>query len=352
MSVQLAVEDVPSPPQVSLSVINATSIQVLWTAPQSTHALKYQVSYQAADLSGSTTTIDVAVGSPARLAVTGLTTGQLMQVNVRAANLYGWSAMGTAEIASFAAPFTPPDLVSAVLHESWPQSVINITWTPVQFATSYRLFIQQYLVDQGGWGTLLEQQEAYTKTAAVVRGLTSETMYRFRVFAANQAGSDASGQYSNNVTTSVVLQPTLAVQNLSCASTTSSSLLITWTQSSDQLSITEAFRVEVSTAANFAVASTRTLPEVVRNTLAVGQDFSFVNVTALTTLTRYFVRVTPRSANILGYLTVPSATVAATPVPPPTQAVTNLQVIRFVNPHTQIFFVVASAAAAFLGVVF
>ncbi len=354
-SVQLAVEDVPSAPQVALSVVNATSIQVSWTAPQSTHALKYQVSYQPADSSGSATTVDVAVGSSTVLVITGLTTEQLMRVNVRASNLYGWSAFGTGTIASFAAPFTPPASVTALLHPSWPQSVINITWTSVEFATSYRLFIQQYVVNLGDWGALMEQQEPYTQTAAVVRGLTSETMYRFRVFSANQAGSDPLGQYSNNLTTNAVQQPTVAVQNLTCTSTTSSSLLITWTQGSDQLSITEAFRVEVSTAVNFAGGSTRTLPEVVRNTLASGLEALFVNVTALTTLTRYYVRVTPRSANILGYVGVPSATVSAIPVPPPTQAVTNLQVMRFVKIHIHAISAhaapAAPAAALFPGII-
>lgn len=121
------------------------------------------------------------------------------------------------------------------------------------------------------------------------------------------------------------------------------SLNLEWAQSWEELSITEAYRMEVSTSSSFTSPGTVTAPEVINpylgrapisianSTVIEAPPMIFGNVTGLSVGTRYFVRVTPRTANRTGYSGVPTATTDATPVLPATLAVQGLEVVSILD---------------------
>jgi len=121
------------------------------------------------------------------------------------------------------------------------------------------------------------------------------------------------------------------------------SLNLEWAQSWEELSITEAYRLEVSTSSSFPFPGTTTAPEVINlylgsaaanvtnSSVVEAPPKIYGNVTGLTVGTRYFVRVTPRSANRTGYEGVPSAATDATPVLPATLPVQGLRVVSILD---------------------
>lgn len=353
-TITLSVENVPTAPPAFISSITATTVEVSWSPPPSSQLLKYEIYYQNSDGSGVVYKLVVPgdfLTTVLRQTITGLTTSTPILISLRAGNLFGFGPYTNLTVTPFAAPTVAPASASAAASPVLPQSVATVSWAAVQFAAKYKIESQLFNATTGVYGAFVSLGD-FQGTVTNITGLFANSTYKFRVSAGNPAGYDPTGVVSNSVTTAAIRQPLLAVSDLVVNGATSSSLILQWTQSWDDLAITEAFQIQVSTTTSFTAATTITAPAVInpylgrrespadanstngssiRRRLLEATPTVYGNVTGLTVNTVYYIRVTPRSANTLAYSGVPFASASATPVNAAFLPVVGLQVVSILD---------------------
>lgn len=181
-----------SPSGLTASSISTTSATVSWTAVSG--ATSYDVDYKA---SASSTWINAATGTTAiSVGLTGLTQGTTYDYRVRTNCASGSSAYSTAQFTTTGtvACAVPTGLTSSAVTSSGA----TVSWTAVSGALSYDV---DYKPNSSS--TWTNAATATTSTSVALSGLTSATLYDWRVRATCSAGSStyATAQFTTLSTT-------------------------------------------------------------------------------------------------------------------------------------------------------
>ena len=199
-----------TPTGLAAGTITTNSIAMSWTAVSGATSYKLE-----AQINGTWTT--VYTGSNASYTHAGLTANTTYNYRVSATNTGGTSAASTAASAktnavTVAAPTTPTKLAAG----SATASSLNVTWTAVSGATSYKLEAQI----GGTWTTIYTGSNAsFSHT-----GLTAGTSYSYRISAENAGGFSAVSATVTGKTSALPTAPT----KLAAGSATANSLKLTW----------------------------------------------------------------------------------------------------------------------------
>lgn len=140
--------------------------------------------------------------------ITGLTTGTLYSVRIRATNAAG---TGSASAAVAAVPHTTPGAPTSLSATSGPASA-SLTWSAPSSDGGRPVtdYVVQYATSAGGtYSTFADG--ASSATTANVTGLTNGTTYYFRVAAVNTAGQGGFSSLASTVPLSAPSAPTVGV---------------------------------------------------------------------------------------------------------------------------------------------
>jgi hypothetical protein len=181
-----------SPSGLTASSITTTSATVSWTAVSG--ATSYDVDYKA---SSSSTWINAATGTTAvSVGLTGLTQGTTYDYRVRTNCASGSSAYSAAQFTTTGtvACAAPTGLTSSAVTSSGA----TVSWTAVSGALSYDV---DYKLNSSS--TWTNAASATTSTSVALSGLTSATLYDWRVRATCSAGNStyATAQFTTLSTT-------------------------------------------------------------------------------------------------------------------------------------------------------
>jgi hypothetical protein len=181
-----------SPAGLVSSAITTTSATVGWTAVSG--AVSYDVDYKA---SSSATWINAATGTTATsVGLTGLTAGTTYDYRVRTNCASGSSAYSAAQFTTTGtiACSAPTGLTSSAVTATGA----TVSWTAVSGALNYDV---DYKANSSA--TWINAATGTTSTSAALSGLTSATLYDWRVRANCSAGSStyATAQFTTITTT-------------------------------------------------------------------------------------------------------------------------------------------------------
>ena len=202
-----------SPTNFAASVISASEIDLSWTAVSNATNYKIERSIDNTTWTQLSTSL---TGSSASFHDTSAVAGTTYYYRISAIDAAGTSAP-SAPVSGLTYPAAPVVSGTAI-----STTQINITWPAVQSATSYTIVSSS----DGGttWNTPGNTQAGNTFQAT---GLTADTSYQFQVTATNASGTSVA---SNTFTLSTLLG---AVTNFATASTTPTSINLTWTAVTD-----------------------------------------------------------------------------------------------------------------------
>ncbi|MGB5052698.1 MAG: LamG-like jellyroll fold domain-containing protein, partial [Caldilineaceae bacterium] len=200
----------------------------------------------------------------------------------------------------------PPTSPTSLVATSPSQSSISVSWNPATDNVS----VAGYIVErcQGTGCSNFTQVGTPTASPFVDTGLTANTFYNYHVRATDAAGN-LSG-WSNVVGATTLAPDTQAPTvptNLTATAASSSTINLTWTASTDNVSVT-GYQVERCSGASCSTFTQVGTPS--------SNSFSDTGLSA-TTLYRYRVRATDGGNNLSNYSNIESAT---TPEAPPISA--------------------------------
>jgi hypothetical protein len=179
-----------SPAGLTASAITTTSATVGWTAVSG--AVSYDVDYKA---STSSTWINAATATTATsVGITGLTQGTTYDYRVRTNCASGSSAYSAAQFTTTSSCGTPTGLTSSGVTTTGA----TVSWTAVSGASSYAV---DYKANSSS--TWISAATATTGTSISLSGLTSGTLYDWRVRATCSGGNSAyaTAQFTTTSTT-------------------------------------------------------------------------------------------------------------------------------------------------------
>ena len=194
----------------------------------------------------------------------------------------------------------PPSVPAGLMAPSTTSGSISLAWTPS--TDNVQVTGYQILRAPGASGGTFAQIGTSTSASFVNSGLTANTTFRYQVRAVDAAGNASA--VSNTVTATTQMggggdtQPPTAPANLAAPSTTSSSVSLTWTASTDNVQVTgyESCRAPGTSGGTFTQIGTSTTTSFVNSGLTANTAF------------RYQVRATDAAGN----LSAVSNTVTAT----------------------------------------
>ncbi len=183
-----------APTGLAASVHSATEVDLTWTPVADATSYKIERSINAGVAWTAIAPNPALTGSSSSYADTAVTAGSTDYYRISAISPSGTS------VPSGSVHVTTPPATTTLTATDVSASVINVAWTASSAATSYLLSISS---DGGTTWT----QEAIT-TAPVVSyvatGLTSDTLYKFKVNAVNAGGNSAA---SNTASATTLLAP-------------------------------------------------------------------------------------------------------------------------------------------------
>jgi hypothetical protein len=211
--------------------------------------------------------------------------------------------LGAYNFGSYVPDTTPPTSTTNLVANATSQSSITLTWT----AATDNVAVTGYTVErcQGTGCTTFTQVGTPSASPFVDSGLTANTFYNYHVRATDAAGN-LSG-WSNVVGATTQAPDTQAPTtpaNLTASASSSSTINLTWTASTDNVAVT-GYKVERCSG-----ASCTTFTQIGTPTT---NSYSDTGLSA-STLYRYQVRATDSAGNNSAYSNISSAT---TPQAPP-----------------------------------
>lgn len=224
-----------APSGLILTVVSSSQIDLAWT-DNSDDETGFRVQ-RATSANGNYTTLTTTNANATSYSATGLSSGTTYYFRVSAVNSSGNSNSVSASATTSAPTPTIPNAASNLTATVVSSTQINLTW--VDNSSNETGFKVERALSAGGVYTTLVTTNANT-TSYSVTGLVAGTTYYFRVSAVNSAGASAFA--STSATTSVAAPA--APSNLSASAVSSSQILLTWTDNSNNEA---SFRIERST---------------------------------------------------------------------------------------------------------
>lgn len=211
-----------SPTNVSVASTTATTVNLTWTASTDDVGVTgYQILRNGTQVGTSTST---------SYQDTGLTPATNYSYTVKAYDAAGnVSPVSNTANATTSADTTPPTAPTNLSVASTTSTTVNLTWT----ASTDNIGVTGYQVLRNG-----TQVGTSTSTSYQDTGLTPATNYSYTVKAYDAAGNVSPASNTANATTAGDTTPPTAPTNLSVASTTSTTVSLTWTASTDNVGVT------------------------------------------------------------------------------------------------------------------
>jgi fibronectin type 3 domain-containing protein len=203
---------IPGPTGVAAAGLTISSIRITWTAV--TGAASYKV-YSAVSATAATNLIETVTDTS--YTHTGLSAGTLYYYWVKAvigADDTAYSLPATARVLS--APPAPTDAAAALASAS----SINITWSPVNGAASYKIY---YATTGTGSKNLIDTITAGAAPAYIHTGLLANTTYYYFITAVNNAG-ESEFSAAASAKTPAIPEPT----GVLASALSTSSIQISW----------------------------------------------------------------------------------------------------------------------------
>ncbi|HXJ40148.1 MAG TPA: NPCBM/NEW2 domain-containing protein, partial [Bryobacteraceae bacterium] len=264
----------PAISAVTASSITTSAATVTWTTDQASDS---QVEYGTTTAYGASTTLNTTAVTSHSVALTGLSSGTLYHYRVKSKNAAG--QLATSGDFTFTTSTSGAPVISAVTASAITTTGATVTWTTDQASDSQ---VEYGTTTAYGSSTTLNTT-AVTSHSVALTGLTSGTLYHYRVKSKNAAGQLAtSGDFT--FTTSTSGAPVISAVTASAITTTGAT--VTWT--TDQASDSQ---VDYGTTTAYGTSTTL-------NTTAVTSHS--VALTGLTSGTLYHYRV--KSKNAAGQL--------------------------------------------------
>ncbi|GAB7007487.1 hypothetical protein JCM18899A_49620 [Nocardioides sp. AN3] len=299
-----------APSGLTATATGPTAVSLTWAAATDDVAA---TGYRVERCAGAGCTGFTQVGTPTGLGYsdTGLSANTTYVYRVRAVdaagNLSPYSATATATTPT-APDTTAPTAPTGLTATPAGTSQINLAWT----ASTDNVGVTQYRVERcsGTSCTTWAQVDATTSLTSSSTGLAANTVYRFRVRAADAAGnlSAYSAIVSARTAAADTTRPT-APTGLTAAAAGPTRVNLAWTASTDNVGVT-GYRVERcqgSGCTGFA--------EIAQPTTTSYAD----TTTAASTVYRYRVRATDAAGNLSTYSSVVTVTTPSVPdTTPPT----------------------------------
>jgi fibronectin type 3 domain-containing protein len=255
------------PAGLAATVQSATAITLTWTAISDATSYKLERSTNAGTSWSTVTPGTAFTGSSASYTDTGVTAGSTDYYRISAI-----SASGTS-VPSGTVHLTTPPATTTLTATDVSASVINLAWTASSAASSYLIQVSS----DGGTTWTQEALPASPAVTYVASGLSSDTLYKFKVFAVNAGGNSA---VSNTASASTILAPPGSYTSGFTATPSSATQVnLAWTAVTDATSYT----IQRS-ADNVAWAT------VTPGTALTGASTSY-NDTGLTAGTTYYYRI-------------------------------------------------------------
>jgi prepilin-type N-terminal cleavage/methylation domain-containing protein len=210
--------------------VSASQINVSWDA------IPNASSYELVRATNVGFTTGVSTSNPVSNAenATGLNASTQYWFRVRAI-----SAGGNSEWSNTFTATTRPAAPTNVVATTASSSQVNITWTAVSGATSYR--VQRSTTSDYQSGTTASASGLPGPSSHSQTGLAPGTQYWFRVYASNSAGESAASSIDNAITT-------LATPTGFATTVTSTSIDVSWSAVTNAT----AYDVQYSTSASFS----------------------------------------------------------------------------------------------------
>ena len=236
----------PSIPLLSLPVNGATSVSTTPTMTwlQSTGAITYQAQI-ATDNIFSNIVLNVTDITNTNCIASGLTSLNLYYWRVRAANGFGTSAWSSAwSFTTTGSVPTVPVLSSPASGSTGLSTSPTLTWNASSGATSYALQVST----SSSFSSYIYNQNGLTSTSQAVSGLSSSTVYYWRVQATNSYGSSAWSLVWNFTTTGSAPSTPILSTPASGSTGISTGPSLAWNSSSGATS----YALQVSTSSSFS----------------------------------------------------------------------------------------------------
>ncbi len=213
----------------SSASITTTGATVSWTAVSG--ATSYNVQYR---VSGTTAWTNAA-STTTSLALTGLTSATLYEIQVQTVCTTGTSAFSAS--GTFTTSAAPCTVATGLASASITTTGATVSWTAVSGATSYNV---QYRVS----GATAWTSTTSATTSLALTGLTSATLYEFQVQTVCATGTSAFSASGTFTTTSA---PCTVPTGLTSASITPTGATLSWTAVSGSTSYNVQYRVSGTT---------------------------------------------------------------------------------------------------------
>ena len=305
MRMQVVYTSATAPGQVTgLSATGGnTQASLSWSAPSDggSAITDYTIQYSTDNSSWSTFADGTSTSTSAT--VTGLTKNTVYYFRVAAVNAIGTGSYSTsASTTVLGVPDAPTSLSAA----SNANNQASLSWSAPanNGGSAITDYVIQYSTDGTTFSTFADGTS--TSTSVTVTGLSSNTLYYFRVAAVNAIGTSS---YSSSASTTVLPNPPGQVTNLATASPTTSQMTLSWTAPNNGGSAITDYTVQYSTDGNTF------------STFADGTSTSTsVTVTGLSSNTLYYFRVA--AVNAIGTGSYSSSATGITVPDPPTALTT------------------------------
>jgi chitodextrinase len=314
----------PTAPQnLSGAAISSTQINLTWTASTDNVGVTgYQV--WRCQGTGCSNFVEVSAPTGTTYSDPGLAASTSYSYQVLASdaagNPSGFSNIATVATTPAAAQqsrdFTAPAAPSGLSANPVSSTQINLAWKP----STDNVGVTGYQIDRClGFGCRFFAQIGVATTASYSdTGLAANTLYSYRVRAVDAAGNLSSFSSTVNAKTLAASDttPPTAPANLSATPVSSTQINLSWTASTDNVSVTgyQVWRCQTAGCTNFAQIATPT-----------GNSFSDTGLTASTAYT-YEVRATDAAGNLSSYSGVASAVTQTVTTPPPAGTIGFVQV--------------------------
>ncbi len=225
------------------SSVTTTSATISWSAVA--NATSYAVDYKL-NSSGTWTSFSTAqTGTSASL--TGLNSGSLYDWRVTATCASGTGASAAAQFTTLVPCVAPAGLAAS----SVTSSSATVSWSAVTAATSYA--VDYKLNSSGTWTSF---STAQTGTSANLSGLSSSSLYDWRVSATCPSGTTAATASQFTTTAPAACN---APAGLSSSALTANSATVSWTAASGAVSYAVDYKLNSSgTWTSFSTAQTGT----------------------------------------------------------------------------------------------
>lgn len=221
----IALTQSPAKPS-GIEVTNRTTSSITLTWTHDTAVESYKLEYSTNQIQW---TVKELAGTQTTYTHTGLPANETVHYRLTASN-----RSGNSDPAFFSATTLRggPTVPTGFALSSARQTALVLTWNAVLYADSYRL---EYSSDNHNWQVL---NTGLTATTYTHSGLTSNTLYYYRLCAVNSAGSSGFATFSATTLKEAPSTPT----HFRLLENTSSSILLGW----DSVLTAETYRLEFS----------------------------------------------------------------------------------------------------------